>query len=99
MGTSGGTGDPGGHGDTWARGQTDQERRDAITVEIGYAFVSACLAAALVWGALVGPVLLFTLPQAVEPVLLAAGYGLAVVVFVLRVVHVLWRFGRRRAGG
>ncbi|MFJ5550993.1 DUF6332 family protein [Streptomyces sp. NPDC093225] len=75
-----------------------QADRDAVTVEIGYAFLSAGLAAALVFGAVAGPALAFALPHVVERGLTAAACGLAVAVFVLRVTHVLWRFGRRPDG-
>ncbi|WP_221354186.1 DUF6332 family protein [Streptomyces beigongshangae] len=73
-----------------------QSERDAITVEIGYALASAVFAAAVVFGVLAGPALLFDLPGAVEKVLLASGTALAPVLFLLRVVSVLVRF---REGG
>ncbi|MFD7630809.1 DUF6332 family protein [Streptomyces sp. NPDC059851] len=72
-----------------------QADRDAITIEIGYAFVSACFAAALVFGAVYGPALAFDLSAATEDVLTVAGGLLAAVVFVFRVIHLLWRFARR----
>ncbi|MDJ0381198.1 DUF6332 family protein [Streptomyces sp. G-G2] len=72
-----------------------QADRDAITIEIGYAFVSASLAAALAFGAVAGPALAFTLPDAVTRALKVAGGVLAAVVFLLRVTHLLWRFARR----
>ncbi|MDH2388911.1 DUF6332 family protein [Streptomyces sp. HNM0663] len=68
--------------------------RDAITVEIGYALASAAFAAALVFGAVAGPALAFTLPTALEGGLRVVGTAAAAVVFVLRVVTVLWRFAR-----
>ncbi|MEU9185553.1 DUF6332 family protein [Streptomyces sp. NPDC048484] len=74
------------------RGQRTQSERDAITVEIGYALASAVFAAAVVFGVLAGPALLFDLPQAVERVLLTAGTALATVLFLLRVISVLVRF-------
>ncbi|AXE25235.1 hypothetical protein C0216_18900 [Streptomyces globosus] len=76
-----------------------QAERDAVTVEIGYAFVSACFAAALVFGAVFGPALAFDLSGAFERGLAVAGGALAAAVFLLRVAHVLWRFGRRPGGG
>lgn len=75
-------------------GRRTQAERDAMTVEIGYALASAAVAAALVFGALSGPALLFDLPPGAEDLLLMAGTGLAVIVFFVRVVSVLVRFGR-----
>ncbi|CAL9380731.1 hypothetical protein SUDANB176_01055 [Streptomyces sp. enrichment culture] len=78
-----------GHG-----GRRTQAERDAITVEIGYALCSAAFAAAVVFGAVAGPALLFTLPDVLETVLLRAGLVLAPVLFAVRTVGVLVRFGR-----
>ncbi|MEV6401171.1 DUF6332 family protein [Streptomyces sp. NPDC051907] len=69
-----------------------QAERDAITVEIGYALLSAVLVAALVFGGIAGPKLMFDMPYAVERGLLVAGGVCAALAFVLRVVTVLWRF-------
>ena len=63
-----------------------------MTVEIGYALCSAVFAAAVAFGALAGPALLFDLPATVEQFQLAAGTGLAAVLFLFRVVSVLARF-------
>ncbi|MFF9059553.1 DUF6332 family protein [Streptomyces sp. NPDC014882] len=76
-----------GHG-----GRRTQAERDAITVEIGYALFSAAFAAAVLFGAVAGPALLFELPDALEKVLLRAGLGVAPVVFLVRVASVLVRF-------
>jgi hypothetical protein len=65
-----------------------------MTVEIGYAVVSAAFAAAVVFGAVAGPALLFDLPGAVESAELATGTGLAAVLFLVRVISVLVRFGQ-----
>ncbi|MFF3850228.1 DUF6332 family protein [Streptomyces sp. NPDC002328] len=73
-------------------GRRRQERRDAITVEIGYALFSAAFAAAVLFGAVAGPALLFQLPSTVETLLIRTGYVLAPLVFVVRVVSVLVRF-------
>ncbi|GGW36864.1 DUF6332 family protein [Streptomyces xantholiticus] len=70
-----------------------QADRDAVTIEIGYALLSAAVAGALVFGAVAGPKLMFALPYAFERGLLVAGASAGAVVFVLRVVAVLWRFG------
>ncbi|MFD9334021.1 DUF6332 family protein [Streptomyces sp. NPDC060028] len=76
-------------------GRRTQADRDAITIEIGYAFVNGCFAAALVFGAVYGPSAAFDLSPAVGRVLSVAGGILAAVVFLLRVTHLLWRFSRR----
>ncbi|MFI9583430.1 DUF6332 family protein [Streptomyces sp. NPDC052236] len=71
-----------------------QAERDAMTVEIGYALLSAVLVAAIVFGVIAGPKLMFALPYAAERGLLIAGGAAAAVTFVLRVVTVLRRFAR-----
>ncbi|MFK4070873.1 DUF6332 family protein [Streptomyces sp. NPDC029674] len=68
-----------------------QAERDAITVEIGYALLSACFLGAVVFGAVAGPVFLWQLPAALDKSLPLVGAALAVPLAVLRVVHVLWR--------
>ncbi|WP_338675003.1 DUF6332 family protein [Streptomyces sp. SCSIO 30461] len=78
-------------------GRRTQAQRDAITVEIGYALISAFFAAAVVTGAVAGPALALDPPRSVAHALATAGLVLGAVVFVARVVHVLWRFPR--AGG
>ncbi|MFD7263165.1 DUF6332 family protein [Streptomyces sp. NPDC059874] len=72
-----------------------QADRDAITIEIVYAFVSASVAAALAFGAVYGPTLAFALSRGTDRALALAGGCLAAVVFLLRVVHVLRGFARR----
>ncbi|WP_405919003.1 DUF6332 family protein [Streptomyces longwoodensis] len=71
-----------------------QADRDAITVEIGYALVSAAFATAVVVGAVAGPALLFDLPAPVERSLKGAAVVIAPVLFLTRVVTVLVRFRR-----
>ena len=73
-------------------GRRNQAERDAITVEIGYALCSALFAAAVLFGAVAGPALLFELPDTVERLLLRIGLVIAPVVFVARVISVLVRF-------
>jgi hypothetical protein len=73
-------------------GRRDQAERDAITVEIGYALCSAAFAAAVVFGALAGPVWLFTLPNIAETLLLRTAQVVAPVLFAARVISVLVRF-------
>ncbi|CAM5660902.1 MULTISPECIES: DUF6332 family protein [Streptomyces] len=78
-------------------GRRSQAERDAITVEIGYALCSALFAAAVLFGAVAGPALLFELPGSVELLLLRVGLVLAPLLFVARVVSVLVRFRREGA--
>ncbi|MGW0145654.1 DUF6332 family protein [Streptomyces sp. NPDC003333] len=73
-------------------GRRGQAERDAITVEIGYALCSAAFLAAVVCGAVVGPVFVFDVPDGVRRAVLAVGAAVAVVLFVARVVSVLMRF-------
>ncbi|MFI2435451.1 DUF6332 family protein [Streptomyces sp. NPDC018693] len=73
-------------------GRRTQAERDAITVEIGYALCSAAFAAAVVFGAVAGPALLFALPGTVEWLLPRAGGVLAAALFLARVIAVLVRF-------
>lgn len=81
--------------DTARMGQRTQADRDAITIEIGYALVSACFAAALTFGAVYGPAPALSLSRRAHDVLAVAGGALAATVFVLRVTYLLWRFARR----
>ncbi|CAM5260768.1 DUF6332 family protein [Streptomyces aurantiogriseus] len=76
-------------------GRRTQAQRDAITVEIGYALCSAAFAAAVLFGAVAGPALLFRLPDVFETSLLRTGLALAPLMFVARVVSVLGRFRGR----
>ncbi len=69
-----------------------QADRDALTVEIGYALLSAVFVAALAFGVIAGPKLMFTMPYTIERGLLVTGAAVAAALFVLRVVTVLWRF-------
>lgn len=73
-------------------GRRTQANRDAITVEIGYALLSGVFAAAMVFCAIAGLKLLFIAPYVVERGLFLAAWAAAVLVFVVRVVTVLWRF-------
>ena len=76
-------------------GRRTKAEQDAATVEIGYALVSAALAAAVLFGAVAGPALLFALPPLLSMALLWLGLTAAGVVFPLRLVTVLVRFRRR----
>ncbi|MEU3825578.1 hypothetical protein GT045_23335 [Streptomyces sp. SID486] len=73
-------------------GRRTGAERDAVTVEICYALVSAAFAAAVLFGAVAGPALLFDLPGPLSTVLLRLGTVVAPVVFMARVVGVLVRF-------
>ncbi|MBY8846557.1 DUF6332 family protein [Streptomyces sp. SP2-10] len=73
-------------------GRRTGAERDAATVEIGYALFSAAFAAAVLFGAVAGPALLFDLPGLLSEVLLRLGTVVAPVVFAARVVSVLVRF-------
>lgn len=75
-----------------------QARRDAVTVEIGYALCSAAFLAALAFGVVAGPALAFALSDAVQGTLVASGAVLGAVLFVVRVVSVLNRFARQGDG-
>ncbi|MFI1071310.1 DUF6332 family protein [Streptomyces puniciscabiei] len=77
-------------------GRRTRAQQDAATVETGYALVSAAFAAAVLFGAVAGPALLFDLPHLLSLVLLRLGTAVAPVVFVARVISVLVRF--RQAG-
>ncbi|MFI9170281.1 DUF6332 family protein [Streptomyces lincolnensis] len=78
-------------------GRRGQAERDAITVEIGYALFSALFLAAVCFGAVAGPALLFDLPHTVELLLLRVGMVVAPVLFAARVISVLVRFREERA--
>ncbi|AZM87284.1 DUF6332 family protein [Streptomyces sp. W1SF4] len=73
-----------------------QAERDAMTVEIGYALLTACLLGAVVFAALVWPAAVWHLPPATERIPLTAGAVIAGTLAVLRVIHVLWRYDRQR---
>lgn len=73
-----------------------QAEQDAVTVEIGYALVSAGLLGTLVCAAIAGPAAVWRLPPAVEGFLLVAGAVVGGGLAVVRVVHVLWRYRHPR---
>lgn len=77
-------------------GRRTQEDRDEITVEIGYALLSASFLAAVVFGAVAGPAVVWDLSHTTDKALLITGASVGGLLAVLRVVHVLWRFGRYR---
>ncbi|WP_406142216.1 DUF6332 family protein [Streptomyces sp. NBC_01089] len=70
--------------------------RDATTVEIGYALVSAGFLGAVVFGAIAGPAAVWNLPHRVTAALLLTGAVVAGLLAVVRVVHVLRTYERGR---
>ncbi|GGT07078.1 hypothetical protein GCM10010271_06850 [Streptomyces kurssanovii] len=77
-------------------GRRSQAERDDITVEIGYALLSACFLGGVVFAAVAGPAVVWSLPPVVERFLPATGAVVAGVLAVIRVVHVLWRHAAQR---
>ncbi|MET8690707.1 DUF6332 family protein [Streptomyces sp. NPDC004732] len=73
-----------------------QAQRDEMTVEIGYALLSACFLGAVAFGVIAGPAAVWRLPPGAERFLLVAGASVGSVLAVLRVVHVLWRYAGAR---
>ncbi|MFE6174897.1 DUF6332 family protein [Streptomyces sp. NPDC056464] len=73
-------------------GRRRQAERDAMTVEIGYALFSAAFAAAVLFGAIVGPAFVFDVSDGARATLVGVGTTVAVVLFFARVVSVLTRF-------
>ncbi|NGO79829.1 hypothetical protein G6045_29840 [Streptomyces sp. YC504] len=73
-------------------GSRTQAQRDAITVEIGYAFLSGACLAVLAFAAVAGPGWIFDFPLGVRKVLVTIGTVLALLAFLVRVITVLWRF-------
>ncbi|WP_405764641.1 DUF6332 family protein [Streptomyces sp. NBC_01538] len=88
------------HGGRIGQGRTrdTQARRDAVTVEIGYALCSAAFLAALVFGVVAGPAWVFALSDGAKTTLVASGATLGAVLFTVRVVSVLGRFTREHDG-
>lgn len=84
------------HSLVMATGRRTQQDRDEITVEIGYALLSACFLGGVMLAAIAGPALVWDLSPAVDRALLITGASAGGMLAVLRVVHVLWQFGQRR---
>ncbi|WP_405783486.1 DUF6332 family protein [Streptomyces sp. NBC_00859] len=74
----------------------DQARRDARTVEIGYALASAGFLGAVAFGVIAGPAAVWNLPHRVTTALLLTGATAAGLLAVVRVVHVLLTYERAR---
>ncbi|MEU8773811.1 DUF6332 family protein [Streptomyces sp. NPDC048606] len=79
--------------------RSEAARRDAVTVEIGYAFVTGCLAAAVVFAALYGLAWALPLPAGTDGTAMAVSGVLAGAAFLARVGRVLWRFDRTGSDG
>ncbi|MCM2415709.1 DUF6332 family protein [Streptomyces sp. RKAG290] len=72
-----------------------QAERDAMTVEIGFAVLTGALLAAGAFVAVSVPCVFLAPRSGLRPVLGAIAAAVAVLVFLGRVIDVLWRFGRR----
>jgi hypothetical protein len=75
-----------------------QAERDATTVEIAYALASAAFLAAVVFGVIAGPSLVWDLPRGVDRTLLVTGALVAATLAVIRVVHVLRLYAQGERG-
>ncbi|MEU5417365.1 DUF6332 family protein [Streptomyces clavifer] len=77
-------------------GRESRWEKDAMTVEIMFALVTAAALAAAVFGLLLVPALVVGLSEPAGRTLTAVGTVLAIVAAVWRVVRVLLRFDARR---
>ncbi|MFE0648453.1 DUF6332 family protein [Streptomyces sp. NPDC059534] len=80
-------------------GRESRWEKDAMTVEIMFALVTAGLLGALVFGVLLVPAVLVGVSEPVGKGLLMVGAVLAVAAAVWRVVRVLLRFDAQRRQG
>ncbi|MER7949286.1 DUF6332 family protein [Streptomyces sp. NPDC096079] len=80
-------------------GRESRREKDAMTVEIMFALVTAAFLAAIVFGAFLVPALAFGASGTVRKTLLVVGAVLAAVAGVRRVVRVLVRFDANRRLG
>ncbi|MEV0097226.1 DUF6332 family protein [Streptomyces sp. NPDC050738] len=78
-------------------GRRDQAERDAMTVEIGYALLSATFVAVATFAGVISPVHFFDLEGAARRAVTVLAACAAALVFVVRVVYVLWRYRGRPA--
>ncbi|MFD8204938.1 DUF6332 family protein [Streptomyces sp. NPDC059695] len=81
------------------RGRESRWEKDAMTVEIMFALVTAAFLAAIVFGAFLVPALAVGASEPAGRGLLVAGTVLAAVAAVWRVVRVLLRFDAVRRQG
>lgn len=77
-------------------GPRSQDERDALTVEIVFALVTAGLLAAVLYVAVASPALFGDLGRAQETVWQGAAIAVAAVGFAVRLVRALWLFSRQR---
>ncbi|MEU9968889.1 DUF6332 family protein [Streptomyces malaysiensis] len=77
-------------------GPRSQDERDALTVEIVFALVTAGLLAAVLYVAVASPALFGDLGRTQEAVWQGAAVAVAAVGFAVRLVRALWLFSRQR---
>ncbi|MGX1882910.1 DUF6332 family protein [Streptomyces sp. NPDC055287] len=78
-------------------GTRTQAQRDAMTIEIGFAVLSAAVLAGVTFAAVTVPWYVIGVSPRPRGIMLVTGCVLAVATFLVRVVHVLW--GYRGAPG
>ncbi|WP_371774671.1 DUF6332 family protein [Streptomyces sp. NBC_01438] len=76
-------------------GHRSQADRDAMTVEIGFAVLTGAVLAAVAFVVVCAPTAFLAPHGGLRSVLLMVAAGVAGLVFMGRVIDVLWRFGRR----
>ncbi|MFD0023979.1 DUF6332 family protein [Streptomyces sp. NPDC058382] len=76
-------------------GDRSQAERDAMTVEIGFAVLTGALMAAGAFVAVRVPTMLLVPHDGVRSVMFVVATATAGLVFMGRVIDVLWRFGSR----
>lgn len=81
--------------DTSDMGHRNQADRDATTVEIGFAVLTGAVLAAVAFVVVCVPTAFLAPHDGLRSVLLMVAAGVAGLVFMGRVIDVLWRFGRR----
>ncbi|MFG2581743.1 DUF6332 family protein [Streptomyces malaysiensis] len=77
-------------------GPRSQDERDALTVEIVFALVTAGLLAAVLYVAVASPALFGDLGRTQETVWQGAAVAVAATGFAVRLVRALWLFSRQR---
>ncbi|MFJ2769914.1 DUF6332 family protein [Streptomyces sp. NPDC087300] len=80
-------------------GRESRWEKDAMTVEIMFALLSAAFLALAVFGVVLFPTLFLDVPRGIRKGLQVAAGVLALVVAVGQVVRVLWRHDRHRSDG
>ncbi|GAA1688209.1 DUF6332 family protein [Streptomyces yatensis] len=77
-------------------GPRSQDERDALTVEMVFALVTAGLLAAVLYVAVASPALFGELGRARETAWKGAAFAVATAGFAVRLVRALWLFSRAR---